>query len=120
MGTTFSTILEGVNMAKRNASSVFQKEDGYWSYRFVVTIDGKRIERRCSFDEHGNKFKSKREATAAREAAMVAVRTEKTTRPKPVRRLVKEVFAEYCSEGRKGPRLSDNPQAGQHLGKPSA
>ena len=88
-------------MGNRKSSSVFQKDDGYWSYRFVVTIDGKRIERRCSFDEHGNKFKTKREATAAREAAMVALRVEKTAKPKPARRTVKEVFSEFCAEGRK-------------------
>ena len=101
VGTTFSPILEGANMANRKSSSVFQKEDGYWGYRFVVTVDGRRIERRCSFDEHGNKFKTKREAVAAREAAIVALRIEKTTRPKPARRTVKEVFEEYCAEGRK-------------------
>ena len=88
-------------MASRNASSVFQKEDGSWGYRFVTKIDGKRIERRGSFDEHGNKFRTKREATAAREAAKVALRIEKTTKPKPARRLVKEVFEEFCAEGRK-------------------
>ncbi len=88
-------------MAKREAGSVFQKDDGYWGYRFIVTINGKRIERRGSFDECGNKFRTKREASLAREAAIVALRTEKTVKPKPVRRLVKEVFDEYCTEGRK-------------------
>ena len=101
VGTTFDTTLEVNSMAKRESSSVFQKEDGYWGYRFVVTVDGKRIERRCSFDEHGNKFRTKREATAAREAAMVALRIEKTTKPKVARKLVKEVFTEFCAEGRK-------------------
>ena len=80
---------------------IFQKEDGYWGYRFIVSINGKRIERRGSVDECGNKFRTKREATAAREAAIVALRTEKTIKPKPARRLVKEVFEEFCSEGRK-------------------
>ena len=88
-------------MANRKSSSVFQKDDGYWGYRFVVTINGKRIERRCSFDEHGNKFRTKRQATLAREEAMVALRIEKTTKPKPVRRTVKEVFSEFCASGRK-------------------
>lgn len=88
-------------MANRKSSSVFQKDDGYWGYRFVVTINGKRIERRCSFDEHGNKFRTKRQATLAREEAMVALRIEKTTKPKPVRRTVREVFSEFCASGRK-------------------
>lgn len=88
-------------MAKRESSSVFQREDGFWGYRFVAKIDGKRIERRCCTDEHGNKFRTKREATAARQAAIVTLRTEKTTKPKPARRTVKEVFEEFCAEGRK-------------------
>ena len=88
-------------MKDRNSGSVFQKKDGYWGYRFVVTIDGKRIERRCSFDDHGNKFKTKREASAARETAIVNLRIQKTEKPKPVRRTIKEVFDEFCAEGRK-------------------
>ena len=99
--TTFSTTLEGEIMAKREAGSVFQKDDGYWGYRFIVTINGKRIERRGSLDEHGNKFRTKREASAAREAAIVALRTERTAKPKPARRKIKEVFDEFCTEGRK-------------------
>ena len=88
-------------MAKREAGSVYQKDDGYWGYRFIVSINGKRIERRSSFDEYGNKFRTKREASAAREAAIVNLRIEKTEKPRVVRRTVKEVFDEFCAEGRK-------------------
>ena len=88
-------------MAKKKTGSIFQKDDGYWGYRFVVKIDGKRIERRCSFDEHGNKFRTKKEATEARQAAIVNLRIEKTEKPKPVRKKVREVFDEYRAEGRK-------------------
>lgn len=88
-------------MATKNTGSVFQKDNGYWGYRFVVKIDGKRIEHKCSFDEHGNKFRTKKEAAAARAAAIVNLRIEKTERPKIVRRKVKEVFDEFCAEGRK-------------------
>ena len=88
-------------MAKQNDAGVYQKENGYWEYRFVVRIDGKRVCRKKCTDEHGNKFKTKREAIAAREAAIVALRIEKTTKPKPARRTVKEVFEEFCAEGRK-------------------
>ena len=88
-------------MAKQNDAGVYQKENGYWEYRFVVRIDGKRVCRKKCTDEHGNKFKTKREAIAAREAAIVALRIEKTTKPKPTRRTVNEVFGEFCAEGRK-------------------
>ena len=62
--------------------------------------EGTLCRKKCT-DDNGNRFRTKREAVAAREAAIVALRIEKTTRPKPVRRLVKEVFTEYCAEGRK-------------------
>ena len=88
-------------MAKQNDTGVYQKENGYWEYRFVVRIGGKRVCRKKCTDEHGNKFKTKREAVTAREAAIVALRIEKTTKPKPARRTVKEVFEEFCAEGRK-------------------
>ena len=93
--------MEGENMSKQNSAGVYQKANGYWEYRFVLRINGKRIARKKCTDEHGNRFKTKREAIAAREAAMVALRTEKTSKPKPVRRTVKEVFEEFCAEGRK-------------------
>ena len=88
-------------MAKQNDTGVYQKDNGYWEYRFVVRIDGKRVARKKCTDEHGNRLKTKREAVAAREAAIVALRKEKTTKPKVKRRTVREVFDEYCAEGRK-------------------
>ena len=88
-------------MSKQNDAGVYQKKNGYWEYRFVVRIDGKRVCRKKCTDEHGNHFKTKREAIVARDEAIVALRLEKTTKPKPARRLVKEVFEEFCNEGRK-------------------
>ena len=88
-------------MAKQKDIGVYQKKDGYWEYRFVIRIDGKKVGRKKCTDEHGNKFRTKREAIAAREAAMVNLRIEKTEKPKRVRKTVKEVFDEFCAEGRK-------------------
>ncbi|MCR4621701.1 MAG: site-specific integrase [Clostridiales bacterium] len=87
-------------MAKKTAG-VYQNDKGFWEYRFVVSINGKRISRRKSTDEYGNHFKTKKEAIAAREADIVNTRQERTIKPKPVRRTVKEVFEEYRSDGRK-------------------
>lgn len=88
-------------MARHNDAGVYKKENGYWEYRFAINIRGKHIERKRSTDENGNKLKTKREAIAAREAAIVALREEKTVKPKPVRKTVKEVYDEYCANGRK-------------------
>ena len=60
-------------MAKGKEVGVFQKEDGYWGYRFSIIIDGKQIAKRKFTDEKGNKLRTKSEAVKAREAAMVTV-----------------------------------------------
>ncbi len=88
-------------MSDRNSAGVYQKKNGYWEYRFGIVVNGKTIVKRKSTDEQGNKLRTKREAIAAREAAMVIARTERTTKPKPIRRTVKEVFEEFCADGRK-------------------
>ena len=59
-------------MSKQNDSGVYQKENGYWEFRFVIRMDGKTVCRKKCTDENGNHFKTKREAIAAREAAIVA------------------------------------------------
>ena len=63
-------------MAK-NSVGVYQKDNGYWEYRFVMMVDGKQINKKKSTDAQGNKLKTKTEAIRAREAAMAAARTER-------------------------------------------
>ena len=87
-------------MAKGKEVGVFQKEDGYWGYRFSIIIDGKQIAKRKFTDEKGNKLRTKSEAVKAREAAMVSVRTERADKPKIARRTYEEVFEEFRSKGR--------------------
>ena len=88
-------------MAKPKDTGVYQKKDGHWEYRFVIKVDGKKIGRKKCTDEHGNKFRTKKEAMIAREEAMRNLRIEKTEKPKMVRKTVKEVFEEFRAEGRK-------------------
>lgn len=82
-------------------TGVYQKDNGYWEYRFVMIVDGKQINKKKSTDAFGNKLKTKKDAIKAREAAMVAARAYKEEKPKVRRRTVKEVFDEYCEKGRK-------------------
>ena len=88
-------------MSKRS-TGVFKKSNGYWAYRFKIIVDGKEVYRRKSTDEQGNKLNNKTEAVKAREAAMIAARTEQKRKSKIIRRTVKEVFDEYCENGRSG------------------
>ena len=55
-------------MAKTE-NGIYQMENGMWAYRFSILIDGKRISRKKTTDENGNKLKTKREATKAREVS---------------------------------------------------
>ena len=87
-------------MAK-NSVGVYQKDNGYWEYRFVMMVDGKQINKKKSTDAQGNKLKTKTEAIRAREAAMAAARTERAGKPKVIRRTFQEVFEEFCEKGRK-------------------
>ncbi len=88
-------------MAKKDAG-VFQMKNGKWAYRFKMVVDGKEISRRKTTDEHGNKLLNKTEAIKAREAAMVAARTERKRQIKITRRTFGEVFLEYREIGCKG------------------
>ena len=83
------------------STGVYQKDNGYWEYRFVMMVDGKQVNRKKSTDEFGNKLKTKKEAIKAREAAMSAARNDKEEKPKVVRRTVQDVYEEYCEKGRK-------------------
>ena len=84
-------------MATNNAG-VYQKDNGYWEYRFVMMVDGKKINKKKSTDAFGNKLKTKKEAIKAREAAMLEARSGKIETPKVTRRMVKEVYEEYCEK----------------------
>lgn len=88
-------------MGKKNDTGVFQLDSGLWAYRYTFTRGGKRISRQGSKDEQGNPLKSKRAASAARQAALD--KEARPDKPKPIiRKTVKEVYQEYCEKGRSG------------------
>lgn len=87
-------------MAKTNDAGVYQKENGYWEYRFKIMIDGKEYARRKSTDAFGNKLKTKRDAIQAREEAIVSLRTTRLEKPRLIRQTVQEVFEEFTRTGR--------------------
>lgn len=86
-------------MGKQNSTGVFQLESGLWAYRYTFTRDGKRASKRGSKDEFGAPLRTKKEAVKARQ---IAIEQEQDFRkPKPaVRKTIKEVFQEYCTNGR--------------------
>ena len=89
-------------MAKQNDTGVYQKSNGYWEYRFRQKVNGKMVTHKKTTDAQGNKLKTKKEAVAAREEALVAARASSIDAvPALTRRTVKQVFEEFCEHGRK-------------------
>lgn len=88
----------------RNANSgIFQLENGYWGYRFIVTVDGKRKAQKRTRDDMGKPFKTEKQAIKAREKAIIMEKTRLLLPPqkKIVRKTVEEVYKEYCEKGRR-------------------
>lgn len=79
-------------MSKRNG--VFQLENGYWGYRFRITIDGRTIDRRKVLNENGEPFKSEKQAIISRRNA---IRREYTSSSNPLHRIEKKTYSDIYS-----------------------
>ena len=93
-------------MANTNnaAAGVYQLENGYWGYRFVITVNGKKKAQKRVKDESGKPFKTQKQAVKARSIAL-AQEQDKSLMPPPkkiTRKTVAEVYQEYCEKGRSG------------------
>ena len=78
---------------------VFQLDNGYWAFRIVTEINGKtiNIKRRKGID--GIRFKTKTQATKARQEELIRLKNTSPL-PKIERKTYSEVFYEYCEKGR--------------------
>ncbi|MBR5284761.1 MAG: site-specific integrase [Clostridia bacterium] len=107
-------------MARPKDVGVFQLENGKWAFRYTFTTGGKRVSRRGSKDEWGNPLKTKTEAIRARNKALEQELEGKKPTPK-VRKTIKEVYAEYCENGRTDrayrTKLKQDSLWGNHLKK---
>ena len=87
-------------MAKLNDTGVHQLTNKNWAFRYTITADGRKKDVRKAKDEFGNPLKTKTEAIRARNKAVEREREGKKPAPK-VRKSFKEVYEEYCGNGRK-------------------
>ena len=89
-------------MSRNTNSGIFQLENGYWGYRFIVTVDGKRKAQKRTRDDMGKPFRTEKQAIKAREKAIIMEKTRLLLPPqkKIVRKTVEEVYTEYCQKGR--------------------
>ena len=86
-------------MAKLNDTGVYQLANKNWAFRYTITADGRKKDVRKAKDEFGNPLKTKTEAIRARNKALEQEREGKKLTPK-LRRTVKEVYEEFCENGR--------------------
>ena len=89
-------------MSNNNISGVYQLPNGYWGYRFTLTVNGKKKDYKRTKDEFGQFLKTEKSAIKARELSIrltIENRNKKAVKP---RMTVKEVYREYCQTGRSG------------------
>lgn len=89
-------------MPKLNETGVYQLKNGNWGFRYVIVVDGKRIERKRNVDEVGNPYKTKTSAIKARQAMIEQERHKQTEKKTQNHKTVAEVYNEYCEFGRAG------------------
>lgn len=99
---------EVIFMLKKSAG-VYQLNNGFWGYRFVITVNGETRSQRRMQDEKGKPYKTEKQAAKAREAALKKVQRElkqAAAEPKEkkmlTRKTVEDLYLEYCEKGRKG------------------
>ena len=89
-------------MPKINDTGIYQLKNGYWGFRYVIVVNGQRVERRRNVDENGNPFKTKTSASKARQAMIEHERKHSASQNIILRKTVTEVYNEYCEFGRAG------------------
>lgn len=86
---------------KTEETGVFQEENGFWYYRFSMTINGEKRNFKSRVDENGNRLTTKKQTIKAKMLAIEKARQEASQKPmKIVRRTYKQVFSEYQERGR--------------------
>lgn len=95
-------------MGTTKDTGVYQLPNGKWAYRFTWREDGKKKSRKGTKDEFGNPLKTKKQAIAARKAALKKEHTLRAphefieSAEPSEKKTVAEVYAEYCEHGRSG------------------
>ena len=88
-------------MSEKNKTGVYQLENGYWGYRYTLTVNGKKKDVKRTKDEFGMPLKTEKTAMRAREVALRKELIERNEKPKKQRMTIREVYEEYCENGRR-------------------
>jgi len=89
-------------MSEKEMSGVFQLENGYWGYRFIVSVNGRRKTQKRILNEMGKPFKTQKQAYEARKEAIIIekYKLQNACCCEKIKKTVEEVYREYCEKGR--------------------
>ena len=95
------------NQNNADDTGIFQLDNGYWGYRYVIKVNGQRKDGRHTVDELGKPFKTKASAKRARKQAILNEKIALSNpKPKAVKKTVTQVYNEYCEFERAGKAYS--------------
>jgi integrase len=95
------------NQNNADDTGIFQLDNGYWGYCYVIKVNGQRKDGRHTVDELGKPFKTKASAKRARKQAILNEKIALSNpKPKAVKKTVTQVYNEYCEFGRAGKAYS--------------
>lgn len=89
-------------MNEKQSVGIYQLENGYWGFRYTITVNGKKKDFKKSKDLNGNPIKTEKAAIRAREAALIKDKANRYCKPPKQRMTFGEVYQEYCESGRSG------------------
>jgi integrase len=89
-------------MTETRVSGVYQLENGFWGFRYTLTINGKRKDVKRTKDDLGRPMKTERAALKARDTSLLLEQSRRKRKLEKARMTVQEVYQEYCEEGRNG------------------
>lgn len=87
-------------MSYKKDSGIFKTKKGTWGYRFTIIIDGDKVSKRKTTDEHGNLIYTKTDAIKTRRRAIELAFIDKKQVSNIKRKTYSEVYKEFCENGR--------------------
>lgn len=86
---------------EKDYTGIYQLDNGFWGYRYSITIEGKKKDFKKSKDDSGNPFKTKNAAYKARKKALSQDKIRDIEKPiKITCPTCQSIYDEYCRTGR--------------------
>ncbi len=90
-----------------SVTGVYQLANGYWAYRLVSTINGKKHDIKKTKNEKGKPFKTEAQAAKARERAIKLSKIQRSeSYPEENNVTIRQIYEEYSAHGMRGKAYS--------------